>query len=207
MVNCIACHQDFCHNCQIAWHKGKSCKQVQKEMYKDWAFQIGAHKCPKCQSPVEKNKGCMHMTCGVCRYDYCWVCGMSFNHWTHKLQRINIFGCKLAPKLWYEWILFLLMFLATFIIIPLAGIFGPPAFLGYYFVNEMPRSCHMGCILDLLIFALMILILIPIICLGLAGGCLITALLIVPVYFFHLFMFFRTTYWWCKSRRSSRNLK
>ena len=85
------------------------------------------------------------MTCGVCRYDYCWVCGMSFNHWTHKLQRINIFGCKLAPKLWYEWILFLLMFLATFIIIPLAGIFGPPAFLvRIYDAKVTSYGMHLG---------------------------------------------------------------
>lgn len=30
--------------------------------------------CPKCRVAVEKNGGCMHMTCRQCGYEWCWLC-------------------------------------------------------------------------------------------------------------------------------------
>jgi len=35
--------------------------------------------CPKCQSTIEKNGGCNHMTCKKCKYEFCWVC---MGNWT-----------------------------------------------------------------------------------------------------------------------------
>ncbi|XP_041645481.1 E3 ubiquitin-protein ligase parkin isoform X2 [Cheilinus undulatus] len=44
-------------------------------------------RCPKCSVPVERNGGCMHMQCPLCKAEWCWLCGVAWNrecmgnHW------------------------------------------------------------------------------------------------------------------------------
>ncbi len=38
-------------------------------------MQDNAQQCPVCQSWVEKSMGCNHITCGVCRNHFCFLCG------------------------------------------------------------------------------------------------------------------------------------
>ena len=77
---CYACHDE-----QTGDHAPASCEEVQMWMKKfssesENLLFIRAHTrmCPKCRSPIEKNGGCMHMTCRKCKHEFCWIC---FGDW------------------------------------------------------------------------------------------------------------------------------
>ncbi|KAJ4922189.1 hypothetical protein JOQ06_016595, partial [Pogonophryne albipinna] len=36
--------------------------------------------CPQCCAPVERDGGCMHMSCPLCSADWCWICRVSWNN-------------------------------------------------------------------------------------------------------------------------------
>ncbi|KAI9313240.1 hypothetical protein BX666DRAFT_755599 [Dichotomocladium elegans] len=79
-VQC-SCGNRFCFGCGLPDHQPAICTIVKKWLKKceddsETANWISAHtkECPKCQSTIEKNGGCNHMTCRKCRYEFCWVC-------------------------------------------------------------------------------------------------------------------------------------
>ncbi|ORX55054.1 hypothetical protein DM01DRAFT_1030428 [Hesseltinella vesiculosa] len=75
------CGDVFCFGCGYPDHQPAICAIVKKWMKKceddsETANWISAHtkECPKCNSTIEKNGGCNHMTCRKCRHEFCWVC-------------------------------------------------------------------------------------------------------------------------------------
>ena len=56
-----------------------------------WAARSDVNPCPKCRVPVEKDEGCQHMTCAVCHYQWCWVCGGKYTH--NHYKPFNLWGC------------------------------------------------------------------------------------------------------------------
>ncbi|XP_023905430.1 probable E3 ubiquitin-protein ligase ARI8 [Quercus suber] len=87
-VTC-ACDFSFCWNCVEDAHRPVDCETVANWMAKNddesetktWIL-AQTKPCPKCAKPIEKNEGCMHMTChSPCRYQFCWIClGDWHNH-------------------------------------------------------------------------------------------------------------------------------
>ncbi|ONK72465.1 uncharacterized protein A4U43_C04F19720 [Asparagus officinalis] len=86
---CCRCTCSFCWNCMEDAHRPVVCETVAKWTLKNSAesenmnwILANSKACPKCKRPIEKNHGCMHMTCSApCRFEFCWLClGAWSNH-------------------------------------------------------------------------------------------------------------------------------
>ena len=78
---CAHCGTSTCTKCHDTYHEGISCEQnkASKESNKEVDEWMQKNKksrkrCPKCNIPIEKNKGCNHIHCRQCSADICWVC-------------------------------------------------------------------------------------------------------------------------------------
>uniref|UniRef100_UPI00358F9E7F cullin-9 isoform X2 n=1 Tax=Myxine glutinosa TaxID=7769 RepID=UPI00358F9E7F len=85
---CARCHWSSCFSCNfLEAHYPASCSHMSQWM-DDGGFYEGmtlealskhvakliSKRCPSCQTQIEKNEGCLHMTCGNCNYGFCWRC-------------------------------------------------------------------------------------------------------------------------------------
>jgi len=76
------CAYNFCWNCCEEAHRPVDCETVEKWILKNSAesenmnwILANSKPCPKCKRPIEKNQGCMHITCTPpCKFEFCWLC-------------------------------------------------------------------------------------------------------------------------------------
>ncbi|PAN43672.1 hypothetical protein PAHAL_8G254600 [Panicum hallii] len=76
------CRHGFCWRCGEEAHRPLSCETVRAWLEKNSSFSETANwvlantkPCPSCRRPMEKDQGCMHMTCPPpCGHQFCWVC-------------------------------------------------------------------------------------------------------------------------------------
>jgi HrpA-like RNA helicase len=81
---CSSCSVSTCSKCHEQYHAGLSCdvykasRKSDEELLK-WMEEDpdNRKKCPKCCTPIEKNGGCLHMTCN-CGAHICWLCMQCF---------------------------------------------------------------------------------------------------------------------------------
>jgi len=81
-VQC-SCGKRFCFSCNQDDHRPASCDELRRWQIKchddsetyNWLM-TNTKACPKCQTSIEKNGGCNHMTCKTssCKFEFCWVC-------------------------------------------------------------------------------------------------------------------------------------
>jgi len=92
------CGFRFCFHCcdkDISDHMPANCDLVERWKVKasnesenvNWLI-ANTKKCPQCRAAIEKNGGCMHMTCrnnaGGCGFEFCWLCrGPWTEHGSH----------------------------------------------------------------------------------------------------------------------------
>ncbi|KMT16341.1 hypothetical protein BVRB_3g054880 [Beta vulgaris subsp. vulgaris] len=94
-VKCL-CSYAFCWNCTEEAHRPVDCSTVSKWILKNSAesenmnwILANSKPCPKCKRPIEKNQGCMHMTCTPpCKFEFCWLC---LGAWTDHGERTGGF--------------------------------------------------------------------------------------------------------------------
>ncbi|XP_062256366.1 cullin-9 isoform X1 [Platichthys flesus] len=88
MGTCSKCRWSSCFSCNFPEaHYPSSCSHMSQWM-DDGGFYEGmsseaqskhlakliSKRCPSCQAPIEKNEGCLHMTCAKCNHGFCWRC-------------------------------------------------------------------------------------------------------------------------------------
>ena len=91
--------------------KNVACVQVDCTTVKKWVIKNSAESenlnwilantkpCPKCKRPIEKNQGCMHMTCSQCRLEFCWLC---LGSWAEHGERTGGFYACNRSALWVQ---------------------------------------------------------------------------------------------------------
>jgi len=97
-VHCHGCNHVFCFECTESGHQPLDCES--NKMWRErtgntdkdcetW-IKLNTKNCPKCKSPINKNQGCMHMTCSKCRFEFCWICLSDYrNHGSCGLRGVN----------------------------------------------------------------------------------------------------------------------
>ncbi|CAA7405137.1 unnamed protein product [Spirodela intermedia] len=90
------CSHSFCWNCTEEAHRPVDCGTVSRWILKNSAesenmnwILANSKPCPRCKRPIEKNQGCMHITCTPpCKHEFCWLC---LGPWTDHGERTGGF--------------------------------------------------------------------------------------------------------------------
>ena len=93
------CGESFCFQCSQEDHRPADCAMFQKWKLKEkdeseTANWIASYTkdCPKCSRAIEKNGGCNHMTCRVCKHEFCWIC---LGNWSkHSSKTGGFYNCN-----------------------------------------------------------------------------------------------------------------
>eukprot|EP00210_Caulerpa_lentillifera_P006294 g6013.t1 len=93
------CGSSYCFKCHNEAHRPVDCATVMKWKIKNTAesenlnyILVNTKPCPQCRRPIEKNQGCMHMTCSQCRHEFCWLCSGPWS--THNETTGGFYACN-----------------------------------------------------------------------------------------------------------------
>jgi len=82
VIYCNSCKEGFCCFCKMSHPTSIPCEKFKEwkemndsatERFVHWAKTIGVQLCPKCNTMIEKNGGCTHMSCTKCKLNFDWV--------------------------------------------------------------------------------------------------------------------------------------
>lgn len=103
MAVCAMCKCGWltCLECGKRGHEPMDCRRygewmtkadaIKDDLNSNWVKQ-NTKKCPQCKTDIQKNEGCMHMTCKMCKNQFCWLC---LGSWTeHNENTGGFFKCN-----------------------------------------------------------------------------------------------------------------
>ncbi|OAK95400.1 hypothetical protein IQ06DRAFT_309748 [Phaeosphaeriaceae sp. SRC1lsM3a] len=91
IFKCGACGHRHCTNCNVPFHDGESCEQrksrkkmenmskTEQEKASQAKVDSISATCPGCGARINKNGGCDHMTCRLCRTEFCYLCSAPYS--------------------------------------------------------------------------------------------------------------------------------
>lgn len=136
-ITCNLCQEEICFTCRNVWHPGRTCEEALDSDFKEYQKKILVKKCPKCQSRIEKNEGCNHMTCTRCHYEFCWLCSRKYSskhyEWynfcgcpsmQYRNFRNNCVGLMVFTEILLKALGYLLIILLAIVLYPLALVIG-----------------------------------------------------------------------------------
>ncbi len=82
-IQCPRCKEHYCSHCLINHPKQISCEDANPERASDTWKNAHTKPCPQCKAPIEKNEGCLHMTCQACHHEFCWECLVPYKEMKH----------------------------------------------------------------------------------------------------------------------------
>lgn len=91
---CSVCNLEMCFNCGKIWHISKTCEEIENEEYNNWELGKNVKRCPNCRYKIEKSEGCDHMTCVMCKSEFCWKCGIK---WFAGHNQANCLDIRVLP--------------------------------------------------------------------------------------------------------------
>ena len=74
-----SCGTKICNICSNFYHQGKPCIAVVDQEFEIYAKENEIKFCIVCKTAVNRVEGCLHMTCCVCDYEWCWNCGKQYD--------------------------------------------------------------------------------------------------------------------------------
>lgn len=85
----------YCEKCSYSWTESSMNYNSSNLKYRVYEFlsecekHLRMKKCPKCQTFINKNRGCSHMKCLVCDYNFCWICTREYSN--HNFKKCVLF--------------------------------------------------------------------------------------------------------------------
>jgi len=91
-----SCGIQVCNQCCNPWHEGKNCLEALDIEFEEYMESNNVRFCFMCKTTVAKVEGCPHITCPICDYEWCWLCGQEHTD-IHVNECARIWN-PIAPK-------------------------------------------------------------------------------------------------------------